>query len=71
MIESRSYHACGSIYHNGKTYMVVSGGISTDTKHGLATTELWDPTSDEGWIEGKFSTVGHSLMKTHSKICFY
>ena len=71
MIESRFSHSCGSIYHNGKTYMIVSGGFSIDTDDELATTELWDPTSDEGWIEGKFSTVGHSLMKTHSKICFY
>ena len=73
MIKSRFSHSCGSIYHNGKSYVVVSGGMSNDTEKiiGLATTELWDPTSDEGWIEGKFSTVGHSLMKTHSKICFY
>ena len=55
MIESRFSHSCGSIYHNGKTYMIVSGGFSIDTDDELATTELWDPTSDEGWIEGIFS----------------
>ena len=59
MIESRFSHSCGSIYHNGKTYMIVSGGFSIDTDDELATTELWDPTSDEGWIKGKF---GFSLI---------
>ena len=68
MIESRFSHSCGSIYHNGKTYMIVSGGFSIDTtgiQKELATTELWDPTSDEGWIEGKFRIVcGTKIEKT-------
>ena len=54
MIDDRFEHSCGSIYHNGKTYMVVAGGRSKTTGKDLPTVELWDPTSDEGWIKGIF-----------------
>ena len=52
MIDDRFEHSCGSIYHNGKTYMVVAGGRSKHTGKDVPTVELWDPTSDEGWIKG-------------------
>ena len=54
MIDDRFEHSCGSIYHNGKTYMVVAGGRSKHTGKDVPTVELWDPTSDEGWIKGIF-----------------
>ena len=59
MIDDRYVNSCGSIYHNGKMYMVVAGGTSKRTGRELDTVELWDPTSDEGWIKGKF---GFSLI---------
>ena len=63
---ARSKHGCAKMVVNGKTLLVVAGGIHGDKykenpiengidqqEYSMHFTEILDPTSDEGWILGK------------------
>ena len=44
------WHSCAKFSHQGKDLVIVIGGIS---RHGeVASTQIWDPTSDQGWEKG-------------------
>ena len=48
----RNNHACGIIKHMGKNYAIITGGTDAMGEP-VYSTEIWDPTSNSGWIEGK------------------
>ena len=51
MKSERYSHACGTFMINQKPILVVAGG--TDGQQGpLNSTEIWNPNSNEGWING-------------------
>ena len=50
LLTERHSHACGTFIHQEKLWVVVVGG--TNGYDILNTTELWDPSSDQGWIKG-------------------
>ena len=55
---ARQNHACGKMKVNGKTMLVVAGGIHwqkylDEEDYSVHFTEILDPTSDKGWILGK------------------
>ena len=48
MKNPRYLHSCGTFELNGNDVMIVAGGLGSES----ASTEIWDPKSDQGWIEG-------------------
>ena len=46
----RNGHACGTFISNGKIMVIVVGG--SDDLNFIGTTEIWDPSSDKGWVQG-------------------
>ena len=50
MKNPRWLHSCGTFERNGKEVMIVAGGLGSES----ASTEIWDPKSDEGWVQGNF-----------------
>ena len=45
--------ACGIINKNGRSLIIVAGGFNSDSQLYLNTTELLDPSSNQGWELGK------------------
>ena len=45
----RYLHACGTFEYHGKSIVIVVGGASGNDE---LRTELWDPYSNSGWMEG-------------------
>ena len=43
--------ASGMFEYKGKSMVIVAGGNPLDP--GYSTSELWDPSSNQGWLEGK------------------
>ena len=48
---------CGTFKFNNKTIVIVSGGIDNNRQIPINSTELWDPTTQDGWVEGKIICV--------------
>ena len=49
--------SCGTFKFNNKTIVIVSGGIDNNMQIPIDSTELWDPTTQDGWVEGKLICV--------------
>ena len=47
----RYLHTCSTLKFKEKQFIVVIGGYSSGG-HYVLSTEIWDPTSEDGWIEG-------------------
>ena len=45
------WHSCTKFKFEDKDIVIVVGGISR--KGEVASTQIWDPTSDKGWEEGE------------------
>ena len=60
MLQPRYYHSCGSFELDGKIMVVVTGGYDGSD---VISTELWDPESNEGFIEG---TIQVSILRSPS-----
>ena len=58
LLIGRHDHSCGTFKLNDKTMVIVSGG--TGNSRPINSTELWDPTSQDGWAKGKVVVI---LMK--------
>ena len=56
LINERFNHGCGTIQWNDKTVVIAVGGRSEISKN---STEIWDPNSNNGWVEGKYYLQGH------------
>ena len=48
MKNPRYLHSCGNFKLDGNEVIIVAGGLGSES----ASTEIWDPKSDKGWIEG-------------------
>ena len=48
----RNGHACGTFISNGKIMVIVVGG--SDDLNFIGSTEIWDPSSDKGWVPGNY-----------------
>ena len=55
LIHDRWNHACGTFIYNGKPIVIVAGGYDLSSTN--LSTELWDPTSGHGWIEGRIQEI--------------
>ena len=53
LLTERHSHACGTFIHQGKPLVVVVGG--TDGYKLLNTSEIWDPSSHQGWTKGTYT----------------
>ena len=54
LLIGRHDHSCGTFKLNDKTMVIVSGGTDGNSKPiPINSTELWDPTSQDGWAKGK------------------
>lgn len=51
MINGRQNHACGTFEFYGKTMVIVAGNGIEGFDSTL--TEVWDPSSNDGWVQGK------------------
>ena len=49
--KARAYHCAGKMEVGGKNILVVAGG---DSKSYLDSVEILDPTSNKGWVKGKY-----------------
>ena len=58
MLQPRYYHSCGSFELDGKIMVVVTGGYDGSD---VISTELWDPESNEGFIQG---TIQVSILRS-------
>ena len=47
-----AWHSCANFQYQGKNHVMVIGGVTR--KGEVATTQIWEPTSDQGWIKGIF-----------------
>ena len=56
----RCRHSCSKMKINGKTILVVAGG--TGANDSGDTVELLDPTSDKGWIIGKYENISNVFI---------
>ena len=45
-----AWHSCAYFRYEGKNHVMVMGGVTR--KGEVATTQIWEPTSDHGWIKG-------------------
>ena len=61
MNQKRHYHACGTFIHEGKIQVVVAGNHPDSSD--LRSTEIWDITFDNGWIQGKNSYTGSPRIR--------
>ena len=50
LVNGRDRFACGTFESGAKTMAIVAGGF--DGKSSVST-EIWDPMSENGWVEGK------------------
>ena len=68
--QERTSHACGIIKYMGKNHAIITGGIDAMDEP-VYSTEIWDPTSNSGWIEGKyiFAPVKFLLTKFNTNKC--
>ena len=64
LLHDRWNHACGTFNYNGKTIVIVAGGY--DLSGTNLSTELWDPISGYGWVEGKLQEI-FAFCKTYHK----
>ena len=62
MLQPRYYHSCGSFELDGKIMVVVTGGYDGSD---VISTELWDPESNEGFIEGNIKVHISILNHLH------
>ena len=51
MSSPRTSSTSGMFEYKGKSMVIVAGGNPLDP--GYSTSELWDPSSNQGWLEGK------------------
>ena len=49
LLNERFNHACGTIQWNDTNLVIAVGGRTEISKN---STEIWDPKSDDGWVEG-------------------
>ena len=61
MNQKRHYHACGTFIHEGKIQVVVAGNHPDSSD--LRSTEIWDITFDNGWIQGKNSYIFFCIIQ--------
>ena len=55
IINERYMHTCGTFKNNGKTNVIVAGGYNGTNMVNM--TEIWDPTTEFGWIGGIHFTI--------------
>ena len=55
LIHHRWSHACGTFNYNGKPIVIVAGGYDLSSTN--LSTELWDPISGYGWVEGRLQEI--------------
>ena len=55
----RYVHSCGTFNYNDKTMVIVAGG-SDGSKY--ITTELWDPSSNSGWVKGIYKMARKNIL---------
>ena len=66
MLQSRYYHSCGSFELDEKLMVVITGGYDGSE---VISTELWDPESNDGFIEGIFQV---SILRSfYSRISMF
>ena len=54
LLHGRYYHSCGTFQNNGTTFVIAAGGNNeADSSTTQVLTEIWDPSSDDGWIKGR------------------
>ena len=59
IINERYMHTCGTFKNNGKTNVIVAGGYNGTNMVNM--TEIWDPTTEFGWIEGIQFTIWYTM----------
>ena len=64
LVNGRDRFACGTFESGAKTMAIVAGGF--DGKSSVST-EIWDPMSENGWVEGKKKI----LSKHNSADCLH
>ena len=50
LINGRQNHACGTFEFDGKTMVILAGNGIEGFDSTL--TEIWDPSSNDGWVQG-------------------
>ena len=55
LIHHRWSHACGTFNYNGKPIVIVAGGYDLSSTN--LSTELWDPISGYGLVEGRLHEI--------------
>ena len=61
----RSYPACGIFEVNNKKIVAVTGGEVDPDENG-ASTEIWDPDSEDGWVLGNNFFFKLLVITTHN-----
>ena len=64
LVNGRDRFACGTFESGAKTMAIVAGGF--DGKSSVST-EIWDPMSENGWVEGK--QYNHFLNTSKNRFC--
>ena len=67
LVNGRDRFACGTFESGAKTMAIVAGGF--DGKSSVST-EIWDPMSENGWVEGKKKRFCQSTIQLIVNIFF-
>ena len=62
-------HSCGTFQNNGTTFVIAAGGNNeADSSTTQVLTEIWDPSSDDGWIKGTDGEISLHIQTFIAKL---